>query len=544
MRDARSVLLAFAVAATFAAPAFAQAPSETPPPATTTTDQPPPSTPPPVLTPATPAPVAPATTVVVAPPPAAPSSTSQPFVQLTSLRLMRDKGLITQAEYDSAVRDLGESVGAGAGDAPTVMLGRWSTTLYGFVEADHIYDSTESFNDIAGNAQVARPLGVAGGVYAGTNDRLTFSLRNSRIGFKLRAPEWHRVRASAQLEMDFLGNQPPTATESQFFTNPTFRIRHFFLKMETPIVDILVGQYWQLFGWQSLYHPNTVEIQGVPGQIYSRTPQIRVSKSFGDKTDPVTFEVAIAMMRPPQRDSATPEGQAGVRLAINKWTGTQTMGSTGSTISPLSFAITADVRQFNVAEFAMAPQHSVGVTGWGVAADGFIPIIPGTKEHKGNSLSLNGEFAYGYGTADLYTGLGGGVGNIGLPPNMMGMPQTYTPNVDPGLVQWAKNVSTGMPQLLAVHWMSYLVGAQYYFPGLDGKLWISANYSRLESNNSLWFGAATKVRTAEDWADGNLFVDVTAAVRLGLEYALFLDHYADGTDAKNHRVQLSAFYIF
>src|SRR5579871_2719964 len=70
IRDARSVLLAFAVAATFAAPAFAQAPSETPPPATTTTDQPPPSTPPPVLTPATPAPVAPATTVVVAPPPA------------------------------------------------------------------------------------------------------------------------------------------------------------------------------------------------------------------------------------------------------------------------------------------------------------------------------------------------------------------------------------------------------------------------------------------------------------------------------------------
>ena len=48
----------------------------------------------------------------------------------------------------------------------------------------------------------------------------------------------------------------------------------------------------------------------------------------------------------------------------------------------------------------------------------------------------------------------------------------------------------------------------------------------------------------ETWADGNVFVDATPSVRFGLEYAYFLQRYADGLQAENHRVQLSAFYIF
>ena len=60
----------------------------------------------------------------------------------------------------------------------------------------------------------------------------------------------------------------PAVSEGSFYTSPTFRMRHYALKMETPYIDLLAGQYWQLFGFQSLFHPNTVEMQGVPGQIY------------------------------------------------------------------------------------------------------------------------------------------------------------------------------------------------------------------------------------------------------------------------------------
>jgi hypothetical protein len=58
------------------------------------------------------------------------------------------------------------------------------------------------------------------------------------------------------------------------------------------------------------------------------------------------------------------------------------------------------------------------------------------------------------------------------------------------------------------------------------------------------YGAATKVRTGEDFADGSVFFDLTKAVRFGAEYAWFNDHYADGKDSTNHRLQISAWYIF
>jgi hypothetical protein len=464
------------------------------------------------------------------------------IIELTTLNLMRDRGIITQAEYDSAMRDIGDTVGAGSGvDAPTLVLGKWSTTLYGFVEADHIWDNTESFNDGAGNSLVQRTDN-----YKGNNSRFMFGVRNSRIGFRLRAPEWHGIRASAMLEMDFLGNQPTTPpgnasialSESAFFTNPTFRIRHMNLKIETPILDVLIGQYWQLFGWQSTYQPNTVQIQGVPGEIYSRTPQIRLSKTI--KTAPVTFEIAAAIMRPPQRDSGYPEGQAGVRLAINKWTGLATTGSTGTAIQPLSIAVTGDLRRFALPEFTSSPGKSIDSNiGLGIAVDGLIPVIPAKKDHKSNALTINAEYAWTYGASDLYTGLNGGIAQATLPLAKGATTPTFAP-VDQGLV--AYNPADGTVHM--IQWQSYLFGIQYYFPGLNGRMWVSGNYSHLSSNNTRLHGDAKAVRTDEDWFDFNLFGDVTPAVRLGLEYAYFRDEYADGNSPVNHRVQFSAWYIF
>jgi hypothetical protein len=454
-------------------------------------------------------------------------------VEFTTLNLMKEKGIITQAEYDSAMHDLADSVGTKAGESTSLVISKWSATLYGFAQVDVIGDSTQSFTDFPGNTQVARP-----GTFAGDHGRFTFAVRNSRIGFKLRAPEYHKVRATAQLEMDFLGPSPAT-TESAIFTNPLFRIRHMNFKLETPIVDVLFGQYWHLFGWQPLYHPNTVEIQGVPGQLYGRTPQLRVSKTI--KTDPVTIELAIAMMRSPQRDSATPEGEAGARLAFNKWTGMTTNGAAGTTIQPLSVAVTADVRHFELAEFAATPKDTRAKTGWAIAADAYIPLVPATEKHKSNALSLNGEYAWGLGDADMYSQLVGGVIQAPALPNPTGATPapTYTPNFDPGLVALSADGNAHL-----IQWQSVLVGVQYAFPKLNGLLWVSANYSHMDSNNSFLHGDAKKVRHTLDWVDANLFWDATPAVRLGLEYAWFSDEYVDGVVAIDHHVQLSGWYIF
>jgi hypothetical protein len=476
--------------------------------------------------------------------PAAPAPPPSPLA-LTTLRLLREKGILSEAEYESAMRDLSESTGTQAPEQTTVVMGKWATTLYGFVEADNIYDSTRSYNDLSGNAQVARASSEAG-----QNGRFTMGARNSRIGFRIKAPEISgSIRTTAMLEMDFLGTQLPVGnsgqgyqgTEGAFFTNPTFRIRHMNFKIETPVVDVLAGQYWQLFGWQPSFMPNTVDIQGVPGELYSRTPQIRISKTI--KAEPVIIELAVGAFRPFQRDSSTPDGEAGLRLGLDSWMGMQTIGATGSQLSPLSVAVTGLYRHVAVDNFDPAPSYTNSLTMGAFAIDGFIPVIPASKTRKGNTLSLTAEFAHGSGFSDMYTGLTGGVAfpNLPLPPGSApGTAATpFAADIDNGVVTYDAN---GV--LHAIDWQSYMLGAQYYLPGLDGKVWLSGQYMHMFSDNIAQYGTASKLTSVYDWFDVNLFVDPVPAVRVGIEYANFNTQYVDGQHAINHRGQLSGFYIF
>jgi hypothetical protein len=433
-------------------------------------------------------------------------------------------------------------------DKPMVTT-KWDANLYGFVEADSILDSTQGLSDVVGSSSIAHP-----NTYAANHPQMIFSARNSRIGLKLGAPDYNGIKATAQLEMDFLGNQAgsPDAqylqtsgkgatilSEQQFWQNPTFRFRHLNLKLETPTVDVLIGQYWQLFGWQSTFHPNSVEIQGLPGQVYSRSPQIRVGKTI--KSGDLAVELAIAASRPPQRASATPDGQAGVKVTYNGVKALHTAGSTGTAVDGLSFGLSFVGRRFAVNNFP-ASDKEVAKDGYGVSIDALIPILPATKDKHGNALTLTGSFTTGAGIADLYQSLTGGVSQPPA-PNPMGLPPgqapVYVANVDNGLVQWFASDNTLHP----VQWTTALVGLQYYLPG-EGKHWLSANYSHTESNNAKYFGGAGAVWTQEDFADVNLFCDVTPAVRLGLEGAYFDMTYVDTKEATNYRAQFSAFFLF
>src|SRR5262249_42882960 len=152
---------------------------------------------------------------------------------------------------------------------------------------------------------------------------------------------------------------------------------------------------WHLFGWQTMAFPTTMGIQGLPGQLFNRTAQIRLSHTF--KTSAVDVELAVAALRPPQRNAGGPDGAAGLRISVPSWTGMQTINSTGTQIAPFSFGVSGVAREFRVPEWAAKPVNTNSVTGYGVALDLFAPIVPATKEAKGNSLSLTGEFAYGRG---------------------------------------------------------------------------------------------------------------------------------------------------
>jgi len=431
---------------------------------------------------------------------------------------------------------------------PPSVTSKFSATFYGFVEADFILDSTQSFNDLAGNAVIA-----PSGSFAAKHDRMTFGQRNSRLGFKLKGPESEMIKSSGIAEMDFLGNQPqgspspagsPAVSEAAYFASPTFRIRHMALKFETSFVDILAGQYWELFGWQTNYHPNSVQIQGLPGQVFSRAPQLRLSHMF--KSDAVNVEVAVAAVRPPQRDSGLPDGQAGLRLVLNDWKGMRTAGSAGTSVDPLSVGVSGVARRFRLPEYANAPVQTQTINGYGVSVDGLIPVVPATATNWDNALTLTASFVRGQAIADLFTGLTGGVSLNPLPADSTGKASGFAMDIDNGLVIFDAN-----GQMRAIRWQSVLVGAQYYFPTSPFRMWISGNYSHMNSNDikNIVVGTTgsninSKIFDKSDFADGNLFVDATQSIRFGLEYAWFRQTYLNGVKGTNHRVQFSGFYIF
>ncbi len=413
----------------------------------------------------------------------------------------------------------------------------WSATLYGFAELDVMGDSTQSFGEASGNNTLARPNSVAG-----DNPRTQFTARNSRLGFRIGAPEWGSMRATAVVEMDFFGEEPVTTHQNEAYTAGPVRMRHFYAKLETPIVDVLAGQYHDLFAWGGEgFYPNTVAFLPLMGEIYHRNPQLRLSKTF--KSHAADFEIAAAAVRPVQRDAGAPDVQGGIRLAVNGWTGASSPGASRPVAAPMALGVSAIERRFSVTDFSQTPGNPQTGSGWGVAANAFLPIIPAAGDDLKNALSVTGEFTVGSGISDLYTGLTGGVGFPQLPnPQQFEAVPTYTPNIDPGIITFdATN------RLQAVKWTAAVLNAHYHLPIVDGKkLWLSGTYALIKSSNAV---ALTPIQGRAfvwdrgQYFDANLWWGVTPAFQIGLSYQHMQQTFGDGIVAHNNRGE-GAFYLF
>lgn len=418
-----------------------------------------------------------------------------------------------------------------AAPEPSPVKTKWAGSLYGWLQADFLYDTTQSFTEGSGGGIIAAP-----NTYTGENGRMTFSYRNSRIGFRGNAPEVMGLRPSGLIEFDFNGNQPPGITETAFWSNPTMRARHVWVKVESDYLDVLLGQSWNLFGWQPFFHPNTLELQGVPAQVFSRAQQFRLSHTF--KTEPVNIDLAVAAVRPPQRDAGVPELQGGLKLGINGWKG-QHVGGAGAApaADPLSLGVSGLMRKFNVLSNTEVPEVDGNTaTGSALSLDVLLPVIPASSLASIGALSLQGSFQTGSGFNDQYSALTGGLAAPALPAPMGAAARTA--NIDPGLLVYDAN-----GKLQTIDWKMFLVDLQYFFPG--GNVWLTANFSQSESGNILDFGAApASVYKKEQFYDVNLFWNVTPAVRLGAEFANFKQTMGDDTERKNSRGQFSGFYLF
>jgi hypothetical protein len=226
------------------------------------------------------------------------------------------------------------------------------------------------------------------------------------------------------------------------------------------------------------------------------------------------------------------------------------------------------VRQFRVDPHAPLPTPPIPLIGWALAANLLLPIIPAKDgTDRGNALTLTGEFVTGTGHADQYTGMTAGatMPNVyplapGTPvdyrgvavPNdvngagpIVGLP--YTPNVDPGLVAF-----DGYERLHTINWQTFVFGLQYYLPP-RGRVFVSGNYSQGKSNNiaSLYHPISPwqpwvnplGVFQSSRYMDGNVFFDVTPAVRMGLSYQRVEQKLTDDTKVHNNRFEMTFLYF-
>jgi hypothetical protein len=250
-------------------------------------------------------------------------------------------------------------------------------------------------------------------------------------------------------------------------------------------------------------------------------------------------------MRPTQRDSSIPDGQAGIRLAVNGWKAIQTSGGTGTAANPLSIAVTGHLMHVAVPQVTTTAAPLGNNTGdaGSIAIDAFIPIIPATAAKQENSLALLAEFTTGFGNALLYTSATGGLANNGLvalPPNALGVAQTFQGDIDPGVLTLDANGGIHF-----INWSTIRGGLEYHLPFADGKLWLSGNYAHVWSTNSTdWVAKTSSVRKWLDWWDVNVFGDLTPAIRLGVEYAQYRDLYGDGVSAIDRHLVGAAWFIF
>jgi hypothetical protein len=427
------------------------------------------------------------------------------------------------------------SVAVGRGDRT------WSATVYGFVEADVINDSTRSYSDSIGTSLVARDE-----TYAGRVGRTQFSVRNTRLGFALESPPISGVKGSAILETDFFGNQPPNVSQAAYFDSPAFRLRHAYLKLEDDVVDVLAGQTYYLFGWQNYFFPCSLEFLGLPNQAFGRTTQVRLAHTFN--TESVSVDLAVAALSPAQADSEIPDGNAGLRLGINGWKGITTPGNGGTTALPLSVGVSGTVRQFKVNAFTPPPTQSANnATGWGLSVDALIPVIPAKDaDDRGNRLTVTGSFVVGTGIGDLVNTLGGASFPTLPNPAQANPAPLYTPNIDNGIVTFDQ------PGVLhTIDWQTFMAGIQYYLPP-TGRVIVALNFTEAYSKNMAQLfphGGSeiellSKVAKLSRYADVNVFWDITPSVRVGASFQYTTTEYLDGETPRNLRSMAQALYFF
>ncbi|NLF21550.1 MAG: hypothetical protein GX590_00135 [Lentisphaerae bacterium] len=185
---------------------------------------------------------------------------------------------------------------------------KFGVAVYGRVKFDAGYDTARTTPGDWATYVLPQPQGK--------DNELNATARDSRLGVRLRAPDFQGLVTTGLIETDFLSTGPANSP------NPRLRLAYF--DVATPSGWALrLGQDWDLFG---VYHPNSVDagLLGNTGNPRGFRPQVRVSKTI-QTTERTKWVAAAALTRnigedldgagqDDGADTGAPAGQAGLAL--------------------------------------------------------------------------------------------------------------------------------------------------------------------------------------------------------------------------------------
>jgi hypothetical protein len=159
-----------------------------------------------------------------------------------------------------------------------------------------------------------------------------------------------------------------------------------YFKVETPVVDVKVGQDWSRFGFMSEYSRGQVSVAATPANMFNRWVQASISKRIR-LTDTLSLTPVFSVERPPHRDANLPSFVAGVQLAHHGLQAPYSGSSSGGvSLKPLSLQISGVGRRLEANSGGSTNLNSqTYVTGWGASSSLFIPVLPSRNGEMGNT---------------------------------------------------------------------------------------------------------------------------------------------------------------
>jgi hypothetical protein len=423
------------------------------------------------------------------------------------------------------------------GKMSSPVLSKFNLSIGGYIKLDYAYNSTNLGSNgvitpasgaIPSKAINPDPTKPNSATFANQNQSI-FSLKQSRIWFKIDGPAYAGAKTGGLLEVDFYGDNSAAAE------SPMPRLRHAYGTIDWPHTQVLFGQYWDMFAPMiaSTEDFRTAAPQGAP--YGPRVPQIRLTQKL-DFTADQQLKLVFALQDPNQTgdNQSAVTGQYGPSV---NYAGQIFYVNKGLGVAPGYLSI--PMNPFTVGVFGLygtekAPSNANNsLSSWGYGLYTFAPLLR-SKDGVNRAMTLAFE-GQSYAAGNLAYGGATSLSVVGTPVS------ATSPGSTSNTFDAAGN------QKPARNWA--FIGQLKFFPIQD--LGFTAGYgSRYALNNGDYAGISNYQRRSQQ-IYANITYDLNAAVRLATEWQNIETKYGNvngvsGAKASgiDNTIRLCAYYFF